>query len=72
MELRLVTSYKASETLLGIETEKLADPEGEDNATKPLKPFQGLKQAQMDAPQVQDATKPLKPFQGLKQYRLIP
>ena len=60
--------FKASKTLSGIETK--AKFEGEQafaNASKPLKPFQGLKRI-IGVVIVRGvlASKPLKPFQGLK------
>ena len=62
--------FKASKTLSGIETKTSAAPSYRYHASKPLKPFQGLKlQSDNYDYGYKDASKPLKPFQGLKQKK---
>ena len=65
--------HKTSETLLGIE-KSWSDVTAVGNArqaTKPLKPFQGLKMSKEENELYSyEATKPLKPFQGLKSLAL--
>ena len=60
-------SFKASKTLSGIETLRSLRVKLILNASKPLKPFQGLKQEYpVSRFWGSNASKPLKPFQGLK------
>ena len=74
MESKSKASFKASETLLGIETVKLQSQLKYLmqclGASKPLKPFQGLKLIHISISELSNnASKPLKPFQGLKHTR---